>query len=190
VHAAADRSLERRCFAAPWPGRRETGQQRLVDRLVAHAHLRTGWVMLGQPAGDLFRRPVLLKLGSDELPQCRSLRQQARLRAPGAPPGTVVGVDRSIVARPLFLATSRVIVEADRPKRRRSPDRTRPRPDPRDLLALIQAQRVTAPSLRGLVDAPKGRRIEKIEPGGEPPPGDLADRIPSLPPLPYFLAPI
>ncbi len=120
------------------------------DRLVAHAHLRPGRVVLGQPTRDLLRRPVQFELGRHERPQRRPDRQQTRLRPPRPSPSPVVRIHRPV--------TTPTTVSRDLPADRRDrPTQTPPdqsvrllaRQASRDLFPLLERQRPGATPLSG-----------------------------------------
>ena len=56
-------------------------EQRHIDRLVRHAHLRIVGELFHQPTRDLLRRPPQLELGLHRRPQSWAGRQLRRLRA-------------------------------------------------------------------------------------------------------------
>ena len=60
-------------------------EQRQVDRLVRHAHLRVVGELHQQPPRDLLRRPAQLELRLDHRPQPLTGRQLRWLRAPSPP---------------------------------------------------------------------------------------------------------
>jgi hypothetical protein len=65
-------------FAQRTPGLHE---QRQVDRLVRHPHLRVVGELQDQPTRDLLRRPAQLELGFDGLPQTRTPGELGDLRS-------------------------------------------------------------------------------------------------------------
>src|SRR3954452_25140588 len=115
-------------------------EQRLVDGLVAHPHLRVVGEVHPQALRDLLRRPQLLQTPGHLLQQA-TRSQLARLRSPGLLAGPLVRMPRRVavpaaVARDLSADRGGGAVEAsgDRGQRLPSPD-----PD-EDVLAVGDAQ--------------------------------------------------
>jgi hypothetical protein len=116
-------------------------EQRQVDRLVRHPHLRLISIRPAQPARDLLRRPALPKLLLHDLTQSRTRGELGALRPPRPPPRRLIGGVRPIA----LMAT--VAVDLSRDRGVTAPD---PRPDhltaltaretTRDLLALLLRQ--------------------------------------------------
>ena len=121
-------------------------EQRLIDRLVRHAHLRVVGILLSQPPRDLLGRPSRLELAFDDaaepsaLGELRSFRSQRPPRARDQPATPDTSSGRRWCSPPGRSS------KLTGPSRERSTGATNPRPDPRDLLSLFERQ----PKLRPL----------------------------------------
>lgn len=143
-------------------------EQRQVDRLVRHLHLRTVGKGLRQPTRDLLGRPAQLQLGLHQCAQLRVHRQLRWLRSTSSLQRGSVSNDRPVAA------STTVAGDLSRHRRRRPPQASRngsqrlARSDPSgDLLALSQAQPQRRPS-------PLRRR----------PTCEVVDVAPGRPPIP------
>ena len=124
-------------------------EQRQIDRLVRHPHLRLVREGQDQPPGDLLRRPVLTQFPRNGLPQPQVGRELARLRASCPRPRGLITGRRSVAA------ATPIASHLPRDRRRRTtqsagdgPDRLRRRQTSGDLLALSQRQRDRRPASR------------------------------------------
>ncbi len=121
-------------------------EQRQVDRLVRHPHLRVGGELHRQPTSDLLRGPLQLQALDDLLTQPGVQRQLRRLRASRPGPGGLLGR-----RRPVLLATA-VTGQLAADGRRRPAEAPRDRTDRvtgsdagGDVLPVLQAQPAHGP---------------------------------------------
>ena len=73
-------------------------EQAAIDRLVRHLVSLVIGIGVLQPPRNLLGRPIILQLGSDQLPQLFMPCQLAQLWTQGAIPGTLVGSCRAIAS--------------------------------------------------------------------------------------------